>query len=77
MREGHGGRPRLTPWRCIDAAPHCEQGHPSGRTREEKGPNRFKIRVIRCPPADLICASRPWPRCYEILIGSYWYDSIL
>ena len=40
MREGHGGRPRLTPWRCTDTAPHCEQGHPRGRTRKEKGPNR-------------------------------------
>jgi hypothetical protein len=40
MREGHGRRPRLTPWRCTDTAPHCEQGHPRGRTREEKGPNR-------------------------------------
>jgi hypothetical protein len=57
--------------RCTDAAPHGEQGHPSGRTREEKGPNRFKIRAIRYPPVDLIFASRPWPRCYEILIGSY------
>src|SRR5262245_54898579 len=71
MREGHGGRPRLTPWRCTDAAAHCEQGHPNGRTREEKGPNAFKIRVIGYPPADLLFASRPWPRCYEILIGSY------
>ena len=24
MREGHGGRPRLTPWRGTDAAPHRE-----------------------------------------------------
>jgi len=36
MREGHGGCPRLPPRRCTDAAPHREQGHPGGRTREEK-----------------------------------------
>jgi len=71
MREGHGGRPRRTPWRGIGAAPQREQGHPSGRIREEKGPKRFKIRAMRCPPADPLFASRRWPRGYEIFIGSY------
>jgi len=71
MREGHGGCPRLTPTSCTDAAPHCEQGHPGGRTREEKRLNRFKIRAMRCPYADPLFASRPWPRCYGIRVGSY------
>jgi hypothetical protein len=63
MREGYGGRPRLPPRRGTDAAPLCEQGHPSGRPWEEKGPKRFNIRAIRYPPADSLFASRPWPRC--------------
>src|SRR5262245_40506182 len=71
MREGHGGGPRLPPRRGTDAAPHRAQGHPRGRTREEKGPKRFKIRAIRYPPADPLLASRPWPCCSEILIRNY------
>jgi hypothetical protein len=53
----------VPPRRGTDAAPHREPGHPSGRTREEKAPKRFKIRAIRVPPADPLFASRPWPRC--------------
>jgi hypothetical protein len=43
MRECHGGRPRLTPRRGTDQAPHRKQGHAGGPTREEKRPNRFKF----------------------------------
>ena len=43
MRERHGSRPRLTPRRCTAQAPRREQGHPGGRTREEKRPQRFTL----------------------------------
>ena len=36
LREGHGGRPRLPPRRGTAQASHREQGHPGGRTWEEK-----------------------------------------
>src|SRR5262245_23365093 len=48
MQEGHGRRPRLTPWRCTDTAPPCEQGHPSGCTREEKGPKSYGKNIRTC-----------------------------
>src|SRR6516225_539285 len=59
MREGHGGCPRLTPMNCTDAAPHREQGHPRGRTRKGKRLHRFKIRAMRCPPADPLSPPGP------------------
>jgi hypothetical protein len=70
LRECHGGRPRLTPRRGTDQAPHREQGHPGGRTREEKRPNRFKFLVMRGPPASPLFASWAWPRHTWMLVES-------
>jgi hypothetical protein len=71
MRECHGGRPRLPPRRGTAQAPHRKQGHPRGRTREEKRPNRFTFLVMRCPPASPLFASWPWSRHNWIRVGSY------
>ena len=70
MRECHGGRPRLPPRRGTAQAPHRTQGHPKGRTREEKRPNRFTFLVRRCPPASPLFASWPWPHHNSVLVGS-------
>jgi hypothetical protein len=43
MPERHCRRPRLTPRSCTAQAPHREQGHPGGRIREAKRPNRLTI----------------------------------
>src|SRR5262252_2148142 len=77
LRSCHGGRPRLTPRRGTDQAPPCKQGHPGGRTREEKRPNCFKFLVIRCPPASPLFASWPWPRHHWMLLGSSCSNSVL
>jgi len=70
MGEEHGGRPRWPPRRGTDAALFCEQGHPRGRTREEKGLKRFKSHAIRYTPAAPLFTSRPWPHGQEMLSGS-------
>src|SRR5215813_9231378 len=70
-REGHGGCPRLTPRSCTDAALHREQGHPGGRTREEKRLNRFTFLVMRYPPVSPLFASWPWPRHHWMLVRSH------
>jgi len=57
LRSCHGGRPWLTPRRGTAPAPPCKQGHPGGRTREEKRPHCFTCLVIRCPPASPLFAS--------------------
>ena len=66
-----GGRPRLPPRRGTAQAPHRTQGHPRGRTREEKRPNRFTFLVMRCTPASPLFASWPWSRHNWIRVGSY------
>src|SRR5262249_41952111 len=75
MREHHGSRPRLTPRRCTAQAPRREQGHPGGRTREEKRPRRSPCLMMRCLPASPLFASWPWPRHHWMLVGSSCYDT--
>ena len=51
--------PRLLPRRGAAQALHRDEGHLGSRTWEEKGSNRFKIRAMRCLPANPIFASSP------------------
>src|SRR5215468_6472172 len=48
----------------------ADQGHPGGRVREEKRPNRFTCLVMRGPPTSPLFTSWPRPRHNCMLVGS-------
>src|SRR5262249_7619189 len=57
------------------SAPHREQGHLGGSTREEQRLHRFTCLVLRGPPTSPLFASWPWPRHTSLLVGSSGSDS--
>jgi hypothetical protein len=72
LQECYGSHPRLIP-RCGTAqAPHREQGHPGGRTWEEKRPKRCTFLVMRGPPTyssfRLLAMASPQPHCSSEVI---------